>query len=199
MHNATIATLVPWLIAHGYAVFFIAALIEGSLVSTAAGVVAALGFFNIFTVIFISLMGDVVGDLIYYGIGYKIKNSLNSKFLKYLGVTEERVQKTRELLHTHVNKSLILIKLSPFLGPPGLLIVGAVHVPFKKYFKTIVTISLIKALFFSLLGYFSGVAYLTLSKTVSSAERIIVPITIFIFLVYFLYKLITDRIVKKFQ
>ena len=198
MRASTLALLVPWVIAHGYAIFFLAALIEGSLVSTAAGVASALGFFNVFIILFISICGDIFADVFYYTIGHRNANVLNSKFFRYLGVTEERILKVKELLHTHVNKSLILIKLSPFFGPPGLLIVGAVHVPFKKYFKSILIISIIKALFFVLLGYFSGFAYLQLSKVIANTQSVIIIIAIML-VVYFLYRKISVDITKGIQ
>jgi membrane protein DedA with SNARE-associated domain len=198
MRASTLALLVPWVIAHGYAIFFLAALIEGSLVSTAAGVAAALGFFNVFIIIFISICGDVFADVFYYWIGHRSANVLNSKFFRYIGVTEEKVKKVKDLLHTHVNKSLLLIKLSPFMGPPGLLIVGAVHVPFKKFFKSILIISIIKAFFFVLLGYFSGFAYLQLSKVIANTQSVIIIIAI-ILVIYFLYKKISADITKGIQ
>jgi membrane protein DedA with SNARE-associated domain len=196
MRAGTLALLVPWVIAHGYSIFFLAALIEGSLVSTAAGVAAALGFFNVFIIIFISICGDVFADVFYYWIGHRNAKVLNSKFFRYIGVTEERIKKVKDLLHTHINKSLILIKLSPFMGAPGLLIVGAVHVPFKRFFKSILIISIIKAFFFVLLGYFSGIAYLQLSKIIANTQSIII-VTFIIFAVYFAYRLITKEATKE--
>lgn len=196
MNSSSLAILVPWVIAHGYAIFFLAALIEGSMVSTAAGVASALGYFNIFIIIILSILGDVVADVLYYVIGYKSRNVLNSNFFRYIGVTELRINKVKNLLHTHVNKSLILIKLSPFMGPPGLLIVGAVNVPFKKYFKAILIISVFKALFFTLLGFFSGFVYLRLSKIITNTQSIL-WVLIFIILVYFLYGEITSKTTEK--
>lgn len=192
MGSNSLAILVPWVISNGYFLFFLAALLEGSLISTAAGVASALGYFNIFIILFLSLMGDVVADLFYYSLGIKSHGVLNSKFFKYIGVTEERVSKVKELLHTHVNKSLVLIKLSPFMGPPGLLIVGALKVPFKKFFKAVVVISVIKSVFFVMVGYFSGVAYLSLSKIMKNTTSIVITAT-FIFLIYFIYKTIANK------
>jgi len=57
----TFTDLVSWIIAHGYFIFFFTALVEGPLVTTAAGVAAALGYYNIIIIVLIAIAG---GDTI---------------------------------------------------------------------------------------------------------------------------------------
>jgi len=198
MTNNTLAILVPWVIAHGYWIFFFSALIEGPLISTAAGVAVSLGFFNLFFILILSMFGNLFADLLFYAIGYRSKKIVNSSIFRYMGVTENHVDKVRKLLHSHTTKSLIFIKLSPFMAPPGLIIVGVVHVPFKKFFKTVLIISTLQAFFFVLLGFFSGFAYLGLSKIIASTQSIILTI-IFVASVIFLYRKITANVTKELE
>jgi membrane protein DedA with SNARE-associated domain len=195
----TLAGLVPWIIANGYWLFFIAAVIEGSLVTTAAGVAAGLGYFNLPLVILISIAGDLVGDLTYYFIGRSSQKILHSKFFRFFGMTPERVEDLERLIHAHTGKSLILIKLSPLIGPPGLITVGAVRVPLRKFFKITLAITAVKAVVFGLLGFVSAKSYLGISKFFNHGAYVIGVIVIVIVTVHILYRRFTKRLADRLQ
>lgn len=190
----TLAGLVPWVITNGYWLFFIAAVIEGSLVTTAAGVAAGLGYFSLPLVMLISVAGDLVGDLVYYFIGRSSQTILHSRFFRFFGMTPERVEDLERLIHTHTGKSLILIKLSPLIGPPGLITVGAVRVPFLKFLKITLAITATKAIFFGLLGFVSVKSYLGISKFFSHGSYVIGAIVLMIAIVHLLYRRYTKRL-----
>ena len=199
MNSTTFIALVPWIIAHGYFLFLIAATIEGSLVTTAAGVACALGYYNIFIIILLSVLGDVIGDLVYYFIGYHSRRVLVSPFFKRFGLTDERITKIEGRLHRNTYNTLILIKLSPLIGPPGLILVGASHIPFKKFFKAALVVTLPKCLFFALIGFFAGNAYIELSKKVETHQYVFFLIGGFLLGVYFLYQYFAKRAAKKLE
>lgn len=111
MGNNTLASLVPWIIAHGYIIFFLVALIEGPLISMAAGVALALGHFNIVIIIILSMFGNLFADILFYSIGHYSRNIFKSNIFKRIGITESYVLRVKELLHTHTKKSLLFIKL----------------------------------------------------------------------------------------
>lgn len=111
MGNNTLASLVPWIIAHGYIIFFLVALIEGPLISMAAGVALALGHFNIVIIIILSMFGNLFADILFYSIGHYSRNIVKSNIFKRIGITESYVLRVKELLHTHTKKSLLFIKL----------------------------------------------------------------------------------------
>ena len=194
---STLASLVPWIVGHGYLLFFIAAIIEGSLVTTAAGVVAGLGFFNVFLVMLISTGGDFVGEVVYYAIGRYSHRMLHSKFFRFLGLHDKRIEEMKTLLHKHTNKALLFIKLSPLIGPPGLIAVGTAKVPFKKYLKSTTLISMGKAVFFTLLGFFCAKSYLQISAAVSHGQYFIFALILLVIIVNILYRKGTLRLSKK--
>ncbi len=199
MGKHTLAFLVPWIIAHGYFLFFVLALIEGSLVSTAAGVVAGLGYFNIFIVIAISISGDIVADVIYFAIGHYGRSIKKNRFTSWIGLSERRIEGVSKFLHSNTRKSLLFIKLSPLVGPPGLIATGALGVPFKKFFKIILIISVIKGFFFSILGFLSARTYIELSKFIAHNTYILLVISGCIITIYILYKKFTTNLADKFK
>lgn len=191
-----LAVLVPWVIDHGYLLFMIAATIEGPLITVAAGVAAALGYFNVFIILVLALFADVAGDLMYYGIGYLSHNLIHSPFFKLFGLTEEWIAKIENLLRTQTLKAVAVVKISPIIGPIGLIIIGAARPPFKKFLWPSIGISLPKSFFQVLLGFYFGQAYLELNKTLAHGQYIAMGLGVLLILSYFVYQKYMGRIAK---
>src|SRR5437762_2032987 len=111
MNTSDFSAVFAWTISHGYLLMFIAMLIEGPIVTSAAAFAAALGYFNIPMVFLLSLLGDIVADIIYYAIGYwgrlKIVDRIGPKF----GLSKERMGNIEKLLGEHRIKTILAIKL----------------------------------------------------------------------------------------
>ena len=194
-----LVTLLPWFNAHSYFLFLIVAIIEGPFVSIAAGTAAALGYYNIYIILILAILGDILGDFLYYGIGYMCRDVIEAPFFRSIGVTKSRLERVENLLHKHTRKAVVLIKVSPLVGPPGIIIMGAARTPFKKFFQTALLIAVPKSIFFALVGYSSGQAYVHFSKTIADKAPLIVAIAVAILIVYFLYRKITGRVTENLE
>lgn len=199
MVNLTFIALVQWVISHGYFLFFIAAVLEGPFVTAAAGVAAALGYYNIYIIILLSVLGDLVADTVYYTIGYWSRKTLITRYGSYVGLTYERVESLERLLHRHAGKALVIIKLSPVIPVPGLIMIGSARIPLKKFICIALLITLPKSILFGLAGFFAGRAYERLSGVIASAQTLIALMTISIVVVYFAYQKLTERIAKEIK
>ena len=197
MANQTFVTLVHWVIGHGYFLFFIAAFLEGPLVTAAAGVAAALGYYSIVIIIILSVLGDLVADTVYYTIGYWSRKTLITRYGSYVGLTAERVKSLERLLHRHAGKAMIVIKLSPVIPVPGLIMIGSARVPLRKFIRSSLLITLPKSLLFAFMGFFAGRAYGRLSETIASAQTLLAFIAVVIFVTYVAYKKLTARIAQE--
>ena len=191
-----LAVLVPWVINHGYLIFVIFAVIEGPLITIAAGVASSLGYFNILIILALALVGDVGGDFFYYGIGYYGHNLIHSRFFKFLGLSEKRIEKLQKLLHNHTTKAIVLIKISPVVGPLGIITIGATRIKFRKFIKSALYVAVPKSFFFALVGYYSGQTYLELNKIIARGQDIIPWIIAFIVIVYLVYRGVMRKISK---
>ncbi len=196
-HN--LITLVPWIIAHGYLIFFVAAVIEGPLTTIGGGVVASLGYFNIFIVLALAILADIGADIVYYWIGYRGHNLVGSSFFRYFGLSKERVDKMRRLLHIHTNYALMLVKFSPIIGPIGLVTIGVTRLKFKKFFWAALKLSVPKSFFLVFLGYYFGESYQRLNKMIAQGPYIILGLIILISLIYFIYLKIMANITRKIE
>ena len=191
-----LAVLVPWIINHGYLIFAIVAGMEGPFITIAAGVASALGYFNIFIILALALFGDIGGDFFYYWIGYLSHKVIHSPFFRFLGLSEKRIEKLQLLLQKHTTKAVVLIKISPIVGPLGSVVIGATRVKFRKFIRSALYVAIPKSLFFALLGYYSGQTYLELNKIISRGQDIIPWIILFVVFVYFIYMGIMRKISK---
>jgi len=187
MHASTVSQLVPWVIDHGYLLYFFVAVLEGPLVTMAAGVAAALGYYNIFIILLLAIGGDLGGDLIYYSFGYVITYLVKAKNLRFFGIKPERVEKIKSLLHGHTIKAILFIKMTPLIGAPGLIVLGSVRTPIRKFVRAVVMIGIPKSVFYALVGFAFANAYIYLDKAISIGQRaflLIVPAALLLYLAY---------------
>ena len=193
----TFTDLVPWIIAHGYFIFFFTALIEGPLVTTAAGVVAAFGYYNIVIIILIAIAGDLTADVIYYFIGYHSRILVIERYGHRFGITKERIEKIEKMVHKNFKKTMFIVKVSPIIPIPGLIAIGASRVSLRKFIEMSLLVTVPKSSLFALLGFYSGKAYAHLGSSITNGSYIIGGLILVIILVYFIYQKITSRITRE--
>lgn len=196
MPEFTLSALIPWVISHGYLLFYFLTIIEGPLVTVAAGVASALGYYNVIIIILIAIAGDLTADTVYYYLGYHSRSLVLERYGHYIGITKERMEKVGGMLHTHFNKTMLILKISPF-AVPGLILIGASHAPLKKFIKTSLLITAPKSILFALLGFYSGRAYTYLEKSINNSSYAIGAVVLIIITIYFIYKKITLYMTKK--
>jgi membrane protein DedA with SNARE-associated domain len=179
-----------WLAGNGYAVFFVLTLVEGPIVTAAAAFAAALGYFNIYLVFLVSLLGNFIPDAIYYAIGYWGREQFVDQYGHYLGLTKTKVEKIEKMIEEHAGKSLIAIKLIPFLATPGLIITGMTKMDLRKYALWNVIITVPSSLLYLLIGYYFGAAY---TRIIHNLTIGIVVIALVIVGIFFLQKKLNER------
>lgn len=191
-----LAVLVPWIISHGYFIFFIAALIEGPFVTIAAGVATSLGYFNFFLATLVAIAGDLAADTIYYFIGYHSRNLIIERYGHFIGLNKELMERISNSVNKHFKKTMLVLKISPFIPIPGLISIGASRVSLKKFITVSLLITAPKSLFFILLGFYSGKTYNYLQGTVTNGFYIIGGLVLIIILIYIIYRKIAGNISK---
>ncbi len=203
---ANLAALAPpsfegtlaWVIAGGYLAMLIGMTLEGPIVTAAAAFASALGFFQLWIIFALAILGDLIADLAYYGIGYFSRVAVIEKYGHRFGLSAERMEKLERLLKTHPIKTLVVIKLTP-LAVPGLLTVGAIRLQFKKFITIALLIILPKVIAFMALGYYFGRAYDRLSRSIENGQYIIFIALALIFAAYFGYKKIAILAAKRIE
>ncbi len=197
MIPTSFSALFQWTIMHGYPLMLLAMLIEGPIVTSVATFAATLGYFNIWVIFFMALGGDLVGDIVYYAIGYFGRITFVERWGHRFGLTNERIRNIERHLHNHAIKTLLVLKLTPILPTPGLMIVGATHFPIRKFAIASLLITLPKAIIFMALGYFFGQVFNENAQYFENTSWAIFGILVFLIAAGFAYKYISGYIGKR--
>jgi membrane protein DedA with SNARE-associated domain len=195
---STFQTVFAWVIAHGYPLMFLAMCLEGPTVTAAATFAVTFGYFNPFIVFALSMLGDIIPDVIYYAMGFWGRRATIEKFGKYFGLTENRIKRIEETIRMHGGKTVAILKYTPVLSTPGLMLVGAMRMTFSRFLWFVVIVTLQKTLTFMALGYFFGKAY-NIGKYIKYGALLPFIIIVLYFVFMFAYKKFSQRIVNKIE
>lgn len=135
------------------------AVIEGPIVTVIAAYLAKLGYMTLLGVYLVCVMGDLIGDGLYYWIGRAGPAILPERWLARMGMTEAR----QLALEGHFAKSgprtLLIGKWTHSAGLPVMLASGAARMPFGKYMWWNFLGTIPKTAVFTAIGWFVGSAY----------------------------------------
>jgi len=186
-----------WIIQYGYFLMFVIMLIEGPVITAAAAFAVALGYFDGWLVFLLSIIGNLLPDVIYYALGYWGREKLVNKYAHLFGLPHDRIAYLENLSRRHAGKAMTLIKLVPLLATPGLIIAGAVKMPLKKYIWWCLALTLPSSLFFYVVGYYFGAAYDKINHYLNLGGLALVLILVLFALVSFGYGKLTTRFARK--
>jgi membrane-associated protein len=91
---------------YGYWVMLPLAIVEGPATTLVASILASLGALNIFLVFAISIVGDIIGDVFLYFLGYRYGIKFSRVFGKYIGITQDTVGRMEKYFDRHGGKPL---------------------------------------------------------------------------------------------
>lgn len=144
---------------YGYLALFIIMVVEGPVATSAAAFAVHLGYFTLTAIFILSVVGDLVGDFIYYYIGVASRKTLIDRHGHKFGLDQNNLARFNAAFHKHKIKSLVIAKLTPAIPGPVLIAAGALRMPLW----TLVWVSLILAVpkyaLFMILGYAFGDLY----------------------------------------
>jgi len=189
---------VAWVVVHGYFIIFLVMCIEGPITTAAAGFAAALGFFNPWAILLISILGDIIPDSIYYFLGYISRFAIIEKIGSRMGLAHARIENLESKLKEHFGKTMVVLKLTPFVSTPGFMVVGYLRLSFLRFTGYSASITIPKSIIFLILGYFFGQLY-NINQYLHYAEIFFPIAVILIVLISVGYKRISAMIAKKVE
>lgn len=177
----SVSTLLALLIKFKYLILFPAIVVEGPFATIVAGFLVSLGIFNIFITYPIIILGDLVSDTIFYLIGRFSSNTVH-KSIKYLGVTEEKLENAKTYFIKNSNKAIIASKFIHGVGVSGLLAAGILKIKYWKYTKICLLTDMLQFGALLAIGYFFGHAYTRVAVYLNEYAKITSIIAIAIIL-----------------
>lgn len=169
MFDLTGQQIFQFLSHHGYWIMLPLMIIEGPVITIIASMLAKLGAFNIFIVFLLSVLGDMIGDVILYGLGYRFGMGFARKVGKYMGITEKLVLKMERYFEKHGGKTIFTVKATTGLCWATFAAAGIVKMDFKKFVKYSFLGGLAWSGFLVALGYFYGYMWVSLKKYIEWA------------------------------
>ena len=118
-----------------YLILFPATVINGPVVMVIAGFLYRLGSLTFLPTYFILMAADLVGDMLWYGVGHFGARRFIIRHGRFLSITEEAFEKLSAGFRKHQNLILLVSKMTMGFGfaLATLTVAGAARVPFKKY------------------------------------------------------------------
>jgi membrane protein DedA with SNARE-associated domain len=148
-------TLDGSLMAYGSILILPLAVVEGPLVSIAAGLLSAQGFLDWPWALAMLVLGDVLGDLLYYWVGRTGKPGL-TRLLGRLGMRSTVSPDLQRHLTDHAAKMLCIGKWTQSLGVVVLVGSGMLRVPLAKFVLVNLMATLPKSGVLFGIGWFAG-------------------------------------------
>jgi membrane protein DedA with SNARE-associated domain len=153
---------------------------EGPILSMVLGVLIRLGCVDFLPAYAALMAGDLIGDAVWYWIGYHFGHRFVGRYGKYFGVTEEGVAKLTRLFHRYKYRILFLSKISNGVGLSLVTLTTAamVRIPFKIYMLVNLLGQLVWTGFLLGVGYFFSNLYVGINNVFGRVSIVIVAVVI---------------------
>jgi membrane-associated protein len=162
-----------YLAVYGYAALLPLAVIEGPAVTVFAAFLAAQGVFSLSAVYAVVVLGDLLGDMLYYAVGRwmigrwtrghsPLGHPPLDRGHRWAARVRARVGVLAPRIRTRAGAMLLFGKLTHSAGFVVLLAAGAAHVPMRRFLAFNLLGTLPKSLVLVVLGYWFGKLYASL-------------------------------------
>jgi len=189
------ASILTFLQSQGYLIVFLAMFIEGPVITLAAAFAASMDYFNVYIIFLLSFLSRFILDSIFFLIGRLGRRKSTENYIHKLGLNESQIQKIESGFQKHFGKSLIMIKITPFISIPGIILAGFMKNKIKKFVFFDILINLITSAIFTLLGFYFGVAMNPLVKYFKLGGYAFLVLIPLIIILYF----VINRFRKKYK
>jgi membrane protein DedA with SNARE-associated domain len=127
-----------------YLLIIVVAFFQGPLLAVTFGILLSFGYLHVLPIYAALMVGDLIGDTIWYHVGRAYGHKFIARWGRYVGVTDASVARMTRLFHHYRNAVLFISKITNGFGFAILTLVtaGMVGIPFGMY------------LFVNLLGQF---------------------------------------------
>lgn len=178
---------------YGYFAMLPLMTLEGPVVTLISAMLASMGAFFWPWVFVLSVLGDMLGDVILYWIGYKYGMHFVRKIGKHIGITESLVLRMEKYFTRHGGKTIFAVKSTVGLCWAAFTAAGIVKMDFKKFLKYSFLGGIVWSGSLVAMGYFYGYLWKSMKEYISWAGWIITAVAVASFMGITLYKKYQSR------
>jgi membrane protein DedA with SNARE-associated domain len=147
-----------WIHLYGYFIIFPLAVVEGPMIAVLSGWMVSQGFLDDAPTFSVLLLGDLVGDALYYCVGRFGGRPIMGWCKGLIKKMEGHIIRLENHFKSHGAKTLYFGKTQAY-GAAILAAAGAAKMPFLKFFLVSLSGSGVKITLLLLIGYFFGKSY----------------------------------------
>ena len=151
------------LLAYKYYILLPLSIVEGPIVTVIAGFLASMHLINPIIIYVVVIAGDIFGDAGLYVLG-RWGGSLIPRYGKLIGITHDRLAYAERYFSEHHRRAVATSKLVHGIGVSGLVAAGVLRIPYLKYMRTCLLISLVQSAAFLAIGLLFGHAYMQIGR-----------------------------------
>jgi membrane-associated protein len=148
--------IVTLLAQYKYQLLFPLLILQGPLVAVVAGFLASGGVFKIGALSVAVTIADLISDTIIYSLGRWGRGKLINKYGRYVGLTDQRLEKAESFVNKHGHWALVVGKVAYSLGAPTMFFAGVSKMKYAKYIFINFLVAVPKSILLVLLGYYLG-------------------------------------------
>lgn len=137
-----------------YVILMLAVMVEGPFAILFASTVASAGFLQPGYVFISASLGNLVGDILWYSLGYFSRFDWISRLQRFTKTDPDRLAALAKVMRDQAVKILIIAKLTNGLIVPTLITTGIIKVPLRKWFPFIFVANAVVTGTFVAFGYF---------------------------------------------
>lgn len=141
-------------------------IVEGPLIMLMCGFLLRLDAFALIPVYISLVIGDILGDIMWYAVGYFWGPGFIRRFGKYVSLSEESVDTVKHIFHKYHSSILIVSKVTMGFGFAlvTLFTAGLIKIPFGKYLLLNTVGGFIWTALLLFVGYYLGEFYLKANR-----------------------------------
>ena len=168
-----------------YIIIFPISIIEGPMITILSGLLASIGSVNLYIVYIVLVLGDVIGDCVYYGIGRYGRNPAMKYVDRFFKIDEDKLPHFEKRFKDHETSILLLGKTQP-IGSIVLATAGFVKMDFKKFVLVSLLGTMIKTAVLLAVGFYFGKAYNSIDSYITKISLVLVLVLIIGGFIYYM-------------
>ena len=155
--------IVRFFVKYKYEAIFPIAFLEGPIITLISGFLVSRGTLGFIPALLVVFFGDFLSDTVFYAIGKGGRHAM--QYVKFIKISDERLQKLEYQFHTHPWKTMIVSKIAYGLGMVFMLAAGASKMIWKKFIGYMGSLNLIRSTILLSIGYYFGRTAIRLGPT----------------------------------
>lgn len=192
----TFTQIFSWLINYKYLILFPITIIEGPIITIIAGFLSSLGVLDLLIAFAVIVIGDLVGDTMYYFIGRYGRGKFITRWGKYIGLSMDKVAMMERQFKKRGKALLIWGKISHVFGAMILVSAGIARIKYRDFIFFNFLATLPKSTILLLVGFYFGQAYVRINKYFDYTVFIMFGLGAASIIIYWLIKKYVDKSYK---